>query len=291
MTTDLTDQNAGRTIDASVLRIETGLNLHVSALVAVTLGDTGPLPLAIAPHDHLVLTVQFGLGADAIDAKNETGRNTHLTGIRHWTGAFAGAGRCVTLFALLTPLGAVQLLHSRRMDVAQRIRAPVVELLDAQFTRALELRVAQATDLPGKLMVFAECLEQQLASQRKQSRAALRAARAAMRLRTMPQIEIEQLASEQHISRRQLERDFDRWLGVSPRHYAQVARVQTMARRVRRGTSLSAAAADLSFADQPHMNRVVRQLTGLTPRGLLASRRSPLADVFHAATSGGTVYL
>ncbi len=57
-----------------------------------------------------MLCVQLGRGGDPIEKKGHPGRNTWLTGIRHWTGAFCGAGDCVSLFALLTPLGSVQLL-------------------------------------------------------------------------------------------------------------------------------------------------------------------------------------
>jgi hypothetical protein len=39
------------------------------------------------------------------------------------------------------------------------------------------------------------------------------------------------------------------------------------------------------------MTRVVRQLTGLTPRLFVQSHRSPLAHAFRAATGGATVYL
>jgi transcriptional regulator GlxA family with amidase domain len=99
------------------------------------------------------------------------------------------------------------------------------------------------------------------------------------------------VADAQHVSRRQLERDFERWIGASPRHMSQVARVQHVARSVRAGSSLADASALAGFADQPHMSRTVRRLTGLTPRGFIASQRTPIAAAFRAATGGGTVYL
>ena len=202
----------------------------VSALIGVEMGPTGPLALAIAPHDALLLTMQFARDGDALDAKGELGSNTRLTGIRHWTGSFIGAGNCVTLTALLTPLGAVQLLNSRRLGASQRIRAPLAHLLDASFVRELESRVALAGDLPEKLRGFASWLEHRGKERGMQDRAAMRAARAAMRLCTEPTVEMDRLADEQHVSRRQIERDFSRWLGVSPRHLSQVARVQGIAR-------------------------------------------------------------
>ena len=77
---------------------------YVSTLMAVELEATGPLALAVVPHESLVLSVQLGRGPDSIDQKGQHGELTHLTGIREWTGSFKGAGDCITLFALLTPL-------------------------------------------------------------------------------------------------------------------------------------------------------------------------------------------
>ena len=273
------------------LPVPEGLRPWVTALVGVELGAAGPMPLAIAPHDAMMLTLQFARDGDRIEAKRELGSNTCITGIRHWTGRFSGAGDCVTLFALLTPLGAVQLLNSRQLDAGPRIRAPLALLLDPRFTRSLESSVALAPDMPTRLHRFAAWLEQRALARGLQERAALRAARAAMRVCAEPLAPMLDVADEQHVSRRQIERDFSRWLGVTPRHLSQVARVQGVARRVHAGAALADAAADMGFADQSHMNRVVRQLTGLTPPAFARSRRSPLAGAFRAATGGGTVYL
>jgi AraC-like DNA-binding protein len=277
------------------LPVPADLRPLVSALIGVEMGPTGPMPLAIAPHDAMLLTVQFARhGVGSVEAKSELGANTRITGIRHWTGSFTGAGDCVTLFALLTPLGSVQLLNSRRLGDSPRIRAPLAELLDARFTRALESRIALAGGLPDQLQTFAAWLEERVKERGRQERAALRAARAAMRLCAEPLVAMDRLADEQHVSRRQIERDFTRWLGVSPRHLSQVARVQGVARHAHAGASLASAAAEMGFADQSHMNRVVRQLTGLTPREFVRSRpsaMSALSAAFRAATGGGKVYL
>jgi AraC-like DNA-binding protein len=261
----------------------------VRGLVAVQIDAREPLPLSIVPHESLMLTVQFG--RDGADAKAPPGRNTHLTGIRQWTGSFIGAGHCISLFALLTPLGAVRLLDGRALCDAPRIRVPVADLLDDRLTRALESDIALAHDVPAQLQAFAAWLEARAAARRDPSRAALRAARAAMHLCDEPHLTIEHAAAAQHVSRRQLERDFERWLGTTPRHLAQVARVQRVARRARSGATLAETAIDAGFADQPHMTRTVRRLTGLTPRAFVASQRTPIAAAFRAATRGGTVYL
>jgi AraC-like DNA-binding protein len=282
---------AADAIDARSIDVGDTLRPYVSALVAAELHGIGPLPLSIAPHESLTLTVQLGRAADGIERKGPPGENTSLTGIRQQTGEFIGAGDCVTLFALLTPLGAVHLLDSQPLAPLPRIRARVDELLDRHVTRGLESDIALAATLDDKLRAFGAWLEGRATAQRQHSRAALRAGRAAMRVRADPATAIEALADEQHVSRRQLERDFGHWLGTSPRHLAQVARVQAFSRKAQAGGGLADIAAELGFADQAHMSRVVRQLSGLTPRQFVRSARTPLAAAFRSATGGATVYL
>jgi AraC-like DNA-binding protein len=278
-------------VHAHSIPVTGALRPFVSALMVAELTESGPMPLAIAPHDSMRLSVQLGRGADAIGTKGTLGENTCLTGIRHWTGAFTGAGNCISLFALLTPLGSVHLLESQPLDKVPRILARVAELLDARLTRRLESDVALAATLDGKLRAFAAWLEARATANRRLCSAALRAGRAAMRICDEPRAGIETLADEQHVSRRQLERDFNQWLGTSPRHLAQVARVQAVSRKAQAGASFADIAADVGFADQAHMSRVVRQLTGLTPRQFARPRQSPMAAAFRHATQGGTVYL
>jgi AraC-like DNA-binding protein len=262
----------------------------VRALLGVEIEATGPLPLAIAPHESLVLAISFDRRG-GIEAKAPLGRNARLTGIRQWTGSFVGDGHCVTLWALLTPLGAVRLLRGRALEEAPRIRAPLEELLPEGQSRALEDRIATATGVPAQLHALARWIEDRAAARAAPHRHAMRAARAAMRLSAEPTLPMEQAAAEQHVSRRQLERDFERWLGIAPRQLAQVARLQHVVRAARHGATLADAAAGAGFADQAHMGRTVRRLTGLAPRAFLASQRTPIAGAFRALTRGGTVYL
>lgn len=150
---------AASAIHTRSLAITGALRPYVSALMAAELGATGPLPLAIAPHVSLVLSVQLGRGAGGIEQKGKHGENTCLTGIRRWTGAFIGAGNCVSLFALLTPLGSVHLLKSQPLHKVPRIGARVDELLDRSLTRSLESDIALADTLDAKLHAFAAWLE------------------------------------------------------------------------------------------------------------------------------------
>jgi transcriptional regulator GlxA family with amidase domain len=200
-------------------------------------------------------------------------------------------GRCVSLYAALTPLGSVQVLEAQPLSAVPRVCAHVADLLDRDLTRRLESDLALAGTLDEKLHVFASWIERRVTAQRRLAAAALRAARAAMRVCAEPRTAVDRLADEVHVSRRQLERDFGHWIGTSPRHLAQVSRVQAVSRKAQSGASLADIAADVGFADQAHMTRVVRQLTGLTPRRFVRSPQTALASAFRAASGGATMYL
>jgi AraC-like DNA-binding protein len=267
------------------------LRSFVSALMAVEVGAISHTQFSIAPHDSIMLTLQLGRGADCIEQKGVQGENTWLTGIRRWTGSFTPAGRCFTLFALLTPLGAVNLLESQPLSAVPLIRARVAQVLDRQITRQLETEIAHAGDLDERLRIFGSWIETRLMRPRKLAHAAVRAGRAAMQICEDPLIPIETLAARERITRRQLERDFGHWIGTSPRHLAQVARLQAVSRHAHQGWSLARIAAEVGFADQSHMTRVVRQLTSLTPQRFVRAATTPISTAFRAATAGGTVYL
>jgi len=267
------------------------LRPFVSALMAVEIDPIHPTQFSIAPHDSLMLTVQLGRSSDCIEQKGAQGENTWLTGIRRWTGSFTPAGNCVTLFALVTPLGAVSLLESQPLAHVPRIRAHVGHVLDRQTTRHLETGIAHATDLEERLRIFGSWVETRAFRPRRLTHAAVRAARAAMRVCEDPRLAVEELAAREQVTRRQLERDFSHWIGTSPRHLAQVARLQAVSRHAQRGWSLAQVAAEAGFADQAHMTRSVRQLTRLTPQRFVRAATTPMSTAFRAATGGGTVYL
>ena len=287
------DRRAGYA--CTMLEVTGTLRDRVTALVGVEVGAIGPVSLAVAPHESLVLAVNLARGDCPLERKCASGLHASLTGIRRTTGRYQTDGDCITLLALLTPLGVVELLESRALTDVPRIKAPLAGLLDPRVARELECDLAVPPTLPDKLGRFAGWLEARATRVRCQSPAAVRTARAAIRICRDAPVDVEMLARDERVSRRQLERDFQRWIGTSPRHLAQVARLQAVSRRASwdrcRGSTLAAVAADVGFTDQAHMSRVVRSLTGMTPGCFVRSRQTPIADAFRIATGGATVYL
>ena len=62
-------------------------------------------------------------------------------------------------------------------------------------------------------------------------------------------------------------------VGLSPKAFQRVVRLQRFVRAADRGVPLAAAAADAGYADQSHLTREVRDLAGLTPAALVRERQ------------------
>ena len=74
------------------------------------------------------------------------------------------------------------------------------------------------------------------------------------------------------LSVRQLRRRFDHHVGLGPKTLQTVLRFQRFLRQASRAPSLARAAADCGYADESHLVRDCRRLTGSTPGALTPSR-------------------
>lgn len=92
--------------------------------------------------------------------------------------------------------------------------------------------------------------------------------RAAMIIRSPGRFDrIESLPGEVHISLRQLERSFKKSIGMTPKRYMRLARLNDVHRRLEHGGALrlTDVAYECGYADQAHFIRDFRRLMGTTP--------------------------
>jgi AraC-like DNA-binding protein len=82
-----------------------------------------------------------------------------------------------------------------------------------------------------------------------------------------------EIARDLNFSERQLRRRLEHSVGYGPRMLARVVRLQRFLRAAERDTAASLArlAADAGYADQAHLAREARRLTGRAPSALLAA--------------------
>lgn len=78
------------------------------------------------------------------------------------------------------------------------------------------------------------------------------------------------------LSLRQVERQFNHWLGMTPKHYQRIVRIRYTIHYLKQHDNLSLAqvALDCGFSDQAHMTREFRSLTGKTPQQVHAHKRT-----------------
>ncbi|CAM3880719.1 helix-turn-helix transcriptional regulator [Smaragdicoccus niigatensis] len=94
---------------------------------------------------------------------------------------------------------------------------------------------------------------------------------AGQQLTRQPEIPIAEMASQLGLSERQLRRRISESVGYSPRTLARIMRFQRFlaARESSPDSAIADLAASAGYADQPHLTRECRELSGLTPAQLL----------------------
>jgi AraC-like DNA-binding protein len=117
-----------------------------------------------------------------------------------------------------------------------------------------------------------------------------RVGEAATALRLHASLPVAEVATRVGVHRRALERDFERWLGVSPKQLQRAARLQHAARLAWRGAAAGEVAGALGFVDAPHLAHTVRELTGMTFGQWSRSDALPLARGFRIATGGAHLF-
>jgi AraC-like DNA-binding protein len=173
-------------------------------------------------------------------------------------------------FGVRLRTGSVEAALGVPADVLRDVDVSLVDLYGSAVGSRVQERVARARR-SGTRAGLRELVEQVagLAVSREPD---LLVREAARRL-AVPRVVLPQVARDLDISERQLRRRFARSVGYGPRMLNRVHRLQQVLRRHERAPSM--ALAELSsaagYADQAHMSREVRRLTGMTPRQLLAS--------------------
>ena len=86
-------------------------------------------------------------------------------------------------------------------------------------------------------------------------------------VRSNGRIGVAALSRDSGASPRNLARLFDRWVGLAPKTFARIARAQEALRRLqeRPPPNFKTLAAELGFADQAHMSRELKKITGVQP--------------------------
>jgi AraC-like DNA-binding protein len=188
-----------------------------------------------------------------------------LTGLQTKPGVFVNPHDGCMIVALLTPLGAAQLLGCPLQGTADR-RILLGDLCPVDEVQQLADRVRCADSPALAASALRQWIEQRINAHPPPAEAMARVATAAGALVHPVRTErIGRLAARLSVTQRQLERDFRDWIDVPPATYGRLARLQRAARALAEGQAVTAAAFDSGYADQPHLNRSTNAMMLLSP--------------------------
>lgn len=177
-----------------------------------------------------------------------------------------GALRCVGI--RFTPAGAAPAFGVRASELTGR--TVDAQALDPRFARALATRLDPAADANAWAAAAESALDERFKGRVALDPLAHVASRAIFAARG--RVNIETLAESLGRSRRQLERVFEREVGLAPKFLARIARFQHAYGLARAETpDWSAVAAEAGYADQAHLIRDFRAFADTTPVSLCAS--------------------
>jgi AraC-like DNA-binding protein len=167
------------------------------------------------------------------------------------------------------PGAALPFIHARAFELTDA-QAPMNEVTSAHGFRLME-RVVEAASHLERARIVAAFLNTARARIQPED---LRVRRAVRMLRERSGcVNIATLAQQLTLSPRQLERRFQQQVGASPKFIARTLRMQAALRLLERAPNYRGAyALAAGFADEPHLAREFRALTGLSPRQLVRER-------------------
>jgi AraC-like DNA-binding protein len=148
----------------------------------------------------------------------------------------------------------------------------LLDALDRPGLLRLHARLHEAKLLPARIHLLEEWLMSRL-SLGKERTAIIPASLSLLRERE-GQLPIPELARDLVISQRQLERLYQSQVGMSPKQYSLLLRVESARLALKQmNKQTSGLAADLGFYDQPHFIREFSTVIGMTPYDYIKRHR------------------
>ncbi|MEP6791804.1 MAG: helix-turn-helix domain-containing protein, partial [Ramlibacter sp.] len=269
--------NRSGAFSSNVIECQGPMAQFCTALVAVQVSPQPGLDLTIIPHDSVVLSIQFAQGREPFSRSTDRGLLPELCTYRDLPLTYRPIGGCLSFLGLLTPRGAMALTAGQPLPCPDGPRRPLAQLLERSRLIELEDRMARSPDVHQQLEAFGAWIEDAVSTRTALPLQANRAARMASAIFSKPALTLQQVAALEGVRQRQMERDFNGWLAISPKQASLLARVQGAARLGVRGGALADVAHSLGFVDQSHMNKAVKRITGVSPRVLISSAQTEMS--------------
>lgn len=263
------------------------LHRYAPALTWLRKNGSGEQSHVSLPSDLFLITVYCDEHLQCGPGGEEKDLHVVVSALRTKPVHFHSSGGGELAVALLTPLGLLQALRAPLEETTDR-RVPLATFVGWAAQRALRDALLTCHTPAERLQRLAGWLEQRIRDSASLVSAPKRVAAAAMQFYDTrgEAITIAEVAGGLQVGRRQLERDFRRWLGVSPNTYARLVRFQRAVTSVTAGQELIQVAAQHGYADQSHMTREFREMALTTPRKIARLRHRHASVRLQSALAG-----
>jgi AraC-like DNA-binding protein len=171
--------------------------------------------------------------------------------------------------ATFRPGAAPYLLRTPATELVDRHE--FVEQIDARLARDVDAALQAAPDPRAAVAALAGGLTRKIGALADAAEPDPAVAHAVAVLDGDARATVADAAAHAYVSERELQRRFVHDVGYAPKTLQRVLRLQRFL-AVRTVADLAGAAALAGYADQSHLSREARKLTGLTPAGLLGYR-------------------
>jgi AraC-like DNA-binding protein len=250
---------------ATARNIGPSLSRELASVALLGLHIEQPLDCASPPRDVYLMTVlcDDGLGFSNQDWGGSPQMVLSVLRSRPEPFRMSGSGQMVV--ALVTPLGFLKAFGLPLRGMTDQ-RIEVQDLVGRAEAALLRDRIMAARGT-ARADALAQWIEDRVQRRRHLEASASRVAEAVMNTQA-PDVRthVAGLASSVGLQRRQLERDFRFWLGMSPGAFTRLIRFQRAATHIHAGNGIAQVTYDQGFTDQPHLSRVLRRMSSATPR-------------------------
>lgn len=158
---------------------------------------------------------------------------------------------------------------------------PLDQLFDQGAAKALEQRIIQSADTQERIHVIEDFLFATL--NEKATIDNIVARTVDVLLSTNGSASISTILENDVSKRRQLERQFQKQIGISPKQLGRVIRLQTALKILlnEEGESLTSIAYESDYYDQSHFNKDFKEFTGINPSDFLDNPNMALSSLFY----------
>lgn len=188
---------------------------------------------------------------------------------------------CVDSFAVrFYPYGLASLVP-RKVKAPANVETPLAQVFGEKVAGSLAQKMTRASGAAARIAIIEAFLLDRLSGEGAVDAVAQKVID--VMLATKGRGSIKAILGSDEARRRQLEREFRRKIGISPKQLCKVIRLQAALNRLlnRRSETLTEIAHESDYYDQAHFIKDFKEFTGTTPSKILGAETMALSTLFY----------